>query len=164
MNKSELDYIANILSHREFKHFFSVELSAKEFNKYGIDWAIEQALLNYDSEQIGEYNDGDYKLSWGSYSIFENGKKVTIHVFYDVYRYVVIDVNSLAVIFDTDFLADTKEYTALPETIWDAEKGIYRESTESDSDRIVYDTKEKEIYRHIIKEYQKMWSKSQNND
>ena len=136
MNKSELDYIANILSHREFKHFFSVELSVKEFKAKGTDWAIEQALLNYDSEQIGEYNNGEHQLDWGgSYSVFEHGKKVTIHVFYDVYRYVVIDVNSLAVIFDTDFLADAKEYA------------------ERDSNRIVYDTKEKVTYKHIIKEY-----------
>lgn len=126
MDKSELDYIANILSHREFKHFFSVELSVKEFKANGTDWAIEQALSNGDSEQIGEYNDGDYKLSWGSYSVFETNKKVTIHVFYDVYRYLVIDVNSLAVVFDTDFLSDAK-------------------ITESDVDYIVYDTKDKNV-------------------
>ena len=137
MNKSELDYIANILSHREFKHFFSVELSVKEFKTKGTDWAIEQALSNFDSDQIGEYNEGEHKLPWGgSYSVFDNStKKVTIHVFYDVYRYLVIDVNSLAVVFDTDFLSDAKEYA------------------DRDSDRIVYDTKEKVIYRHIIKEY-----------
>jgi len=133
MNKSELDYIINVLSHREFKHFCSVELNEKEFNAKGTDWAIEQALSNFDSDQIGEYNDGDHKLPWGSYSVFEHGKKVTIHVFYDVYRYVVIDVNNLAVIFDTDFLADTKEYI--------------------NEDRIVFDTKENVICRHIIKEY-----------
>lgn len=137
MNDLELDYIASVLSHKDFKHFLSVELSAKEFNKNGIDWAIEQALNNFDSEQIGEYNDGEHKLPWGgSYSVFENGKKTVIHVFYDVYRYLVVDVNSLAVVFDTDFLSDAKEYAA----VWDA-------------DRIVYDTKEEMIYRHIIKEY-----------
>lgn len=128
MNKSELDYIANVLSHREFKHFFSVELSSKEFKANGTDWAIEQALSNFDSEQIGEYNDGENELPWGgSYSVFDNGtKKVTIHVFYDVYRYLVIDVNSLAVVFDTDFLSDAK-------------------ITESDVDYIVYDTKDKNV-------------------